>query len=65
MSKLWKAIELLTLFKALGRYESHEDDFVNNLYQNANPEDPAEGLNERQINFLKQLYKKYIWIDFK
>lgn len=63
-NKLWRAIELLTLFKAFGRYESHEDDFVNTMFQNANPDDPAEGMTEKQITFLKHLYKKYILVEW-
>lgn len=65
MSKIWKAVELLRIYAALGLYEPHELKFIENLFDNLNPYNPEDELTEKQTNLIKELYKKYIYIDFK
>lgn len=65
MSKIWKAVEILYVAKILERYEDHEEEFIVNLMYNLNPKNPEEELSRDQIQFIKEIYKKYIFIDFK
>jgi hypothetical protein len=68
MKKLSKAIKLLAMYKVgFGEesgLESHESIFIDNVYRNLDFNAPEAELTEGQQENIKNLYKKYILIEW-
>lgn len=58
---LWDKLQFLN--EQIDFLTPYEQEFVENLFQNLDPNDVYEELTERQAEFLEELYLKYQEID--
>lgn len=62
MSKVWKAVEILRAYAVYRRYEPHELDFILTKFEFLNPEKPEDELSDKEVAWIKKLYKQHIVI---